>query len=236
MIPSFQKSQFPYNQKSNQCEYPKQQVCRACFQEASKIGNHGKFNFAQCGASIGLLEVNSKRDLAFWSKFLTRKTHAGCTAQGADGPSADASVTATAASSSPNHLPHWPPPPPPLTPRGPHYLTLVNRSQNRVIDLVQIFWLSGGRSSWEWAPITLIWKGHSLLLFTQPCLSWTLLSNVLRFEPNWGYIFGRRFYGVLTSDYQCIAWHCCNILGGFNKHLSRLSRLSYTPKPSSWLR
>ena len=127
-------------------------------------------------------------------------------------------------------------PPPPLTPRGPHYLTLVNRSQNRVIDLVQIFWLSGGRSSWEWAPITLIWKGHSLLLFTQPCLSWTLLSNVLRFEPNWGYIFGRRFYGVLTSDYQCIAWHCCNILGGFNKHLSRLSRLSYTPKPSSWLR
>ena len=52
----------------------------------------------------------------------------------------------------------WPPSPPTLTPRGRHYLTLVNSSQNRVIDLLQIFWLSRGRFSWVGVPITLISK------------------------------------------------------------------------------
>ena len=46
------------------------------------------------------------------------------------------------------------------------------------------------------------------------CFVRRLLSNVLRFEPNWGFIAGR-FYGVLTRGYQCIAWYCCNILGAF---------------------
>ena len=84
-------------------------------------------------------------------------------------------------------------------------------SQNRMIDMLQIFWLFG------WVALTItviISKGHFLPLFTRPCLSWRLLSNVLRFEPNWGSITGR-FYGVLTSGYQCIAWYCCNILGAF---------------------